>query len=80
MTVENLTSEIQKGTRGEHRRSHAGATGRWPRLVDQTSASGHRAQSDILSLTAQFLRDDYKYMFGWLWDLSLDLLNTWDIL
>jgi hypothetical protein len=28
MTVRNLTSEIQKETRDEHRRNRAGATGR----------------------------------------------------
>jgi hypothetical protein len=60
MTVGNLTSEIQKGTRGEHRRSRAGAIGRWPRPVNQTSASDQRAQSDISSLTALFFGDAYK--------------------
>jgi hypothetical protein len=52
-------SEIQKGTRGKLRRSHAGAIGRWPHLVDQTSASGQRAQSGISSLTALFFGDAY---------------------
>jgi hypothetical protein len=75
VTVENLTSEIQKGTHGEHRQSHVGATERWPRSVDQTSASDQRAQSGISSLTALFLKDGYKYMFGWLWDFPLDSLN-----
>jgi hypothetical protein len=32
----------------------------WPRLVDQTSVSGQRAQSGISSLTALFSRDAYK--------------------
>jgi hypothetical protein len=57
-------------------RGRVGATGRWPRPIDQTSASSQPAQSGISSLTALFFEDAYKLLLGWVWEFSLDSLNT----